>query len=215
VKYTNDFKWVDGANEQLSRDLKLIVTDVKRIVQKWSKDNKPLETIILGPGEKWPDVEAKNEEAPRSEWREDPNGKMVGPWQRQYVVYLLDPTTMNKYTYPTSTIGGGIAVRDLVGKVVWMRRFRGQNVHPVITLSDTFMKTRFSASSRQRPHFNIVKWVLLDGGGEISSSRSPALSGPASETPAITGPATAPDLASMKTVNPPSAKEVTGDEIPW
>ena len=33
-----------------------------------------------------------------------------------------------RFTYVASTIGGGIAVRDLVDRTRWMRSFRGANV---------------------------------------------------------------------------------------
>jgi len=68
---------------------------------------------------------------------------------------------MDKYTFPTSTTGGRIAIRELRDKLVWMRRLRGPNVYAVITLSDKFMNTRFGG--RQRPYFIIKRWVRLGG----------------------------------------------------
>ena len=64
---------------------------------------------------------------------------------------------MDRYTFPTGTVGGQIAVRELVDKTKWMRKLRGANVYPVTTLSDTFMPTRFGG--RQRPHFEIKRWI--------------------------------------------------------
>jgi hypothetical protein len=69
---------------------------------------------------------------------------------------------MEQLCFPTSSAGGHRAVRDLVDKITWMRRYRGQHVYPVITLSDTFMPTRYGG--RQRPHFLIKRWICLDGG---------------------------------------------------
>ena len=66
---------------------------------------------------------------------------------------------MDKYTFRTGTVGGGIAARDLVDKVKWMRRIRGDKVCAVVTLSNIFMNTRFSG--RQRPHFVVKRWVRL------------------------------------------------------
>jgi hypothetical protein len=104
---------------------------------------------------------------------------------------------MARYTWPTGTTGGAICTRDIVDRVGWMRKFRGANVYPVVTLADVFMNTRFGG--RQRPHFNIVKWVSLDGGGALLTP---------TELPALESPPTAPPE-----VKPPSAKEATDDEI--
>ena len=58
-----------------------------------------------------------NEREPRSEWREGPEGNMIGPWQAQHVAYMLNLETMERYTYSTGTIGGRIAVSELVRSV--------------------------------------------------------------------------------------------------
>src|SRR5262249_42612109 len=150
IKFTNEGEWVTGNGDPMPRDQELIVIDLVRAVQKWV-DGKPVETIIVPPGEKFPDVKAMNEAAPKSEWREDLNGVLVGPWQMQYYVYLLDARTLDKFTYPTSTIGGGWACREIADKVAWMRRYKGPKVSAIIVLRDTHMNTRFGG--RQRPHF--------------------------------------------------------------
>jgi hypothetical protein len=198
VKFSNEAAWITGAGEELSPDLELIVIDVIRVVQKWKDGNPdPANTIILEPGQKFPDIAKLNAAVPRKEWVEGPDGKPRGPWQAQHVVYLLDPQKMGRYSFPTSTIGGAIAVRDLVDKTKWMRKFRGVNVYPVVRLSDVHMNTRFGG--RQRPHFDTVKWILLDGGGN-----------------ALPAPGQAKLLdQKAKEVKPPSAKEATGDEVPW
>ena len=72
-----------------------------------------------------------NEAVPKSEWVDGPNGKPQGPWQSQYLVYLLNFETMDRYSFPTGTVGGGIAVRELVDKTKWIRRIRGEHVYPV------------------------------------------------------------------------------------
>jgi hypothetical protein len=74
-----------------------------------------------------------------------------------------------------------------------MRRFRGQNVYPVVTLSDTFMPTRFGG--RQRPHLEIKRWITFGDGTALSAAEPRLLP------------------AGTQEVKPPSAKEVTEDEI--
>jgi hypothetical protein len=210
INFSNESVWVDAAKQKLPADLELMVIDISRIVQKWGKDNLPDgPPIILAPNQKYPDINAMNEKCPKTEWRER-FGKLEGPYQAQHVVYMLDPKTMNKYSWPTSTIGGSICVNDLVEKTKLMRRFRGQRVYAVVKMSSTLMSKRYN---RQRPDLLVQRWVTLDGSGAL----------PPPETPSITGPTTAPasstpsatEAIGMRTVTPPSAKEVTGDEIPW
>jgi hypothetical protein len=197
VRFTNEATWTINDGEELPSDLELVAVDVIRVVQKWI-NQMPVETRILAPGEKFPDLKALNETAPKNEWTEV-EGKLRGPWQAQHVVYLINPTTLDRYSYPTGTTGGAIAVRELVDKTKWMRSFRGANVYAVVTLSDVFMNTRFGG--RQRPHFVIKRWIML-------GPKETALPAP---TPEIAKPAADADL---RTVEPPSCAEEMNDEIP-
>ena len=99
-----------------------------------------------------------------------------------------------KFTFVTGTVGGGIAVRDLVDQVKFMRRYRGAHVYAVVSLANTFMHTRFGG--RQRPHFAIKDWFTF-GGGDAEQAALPKPTSP----------------GGAQTVAPSSAKEVTDDEI--
>jgi len=213
VKFSNEAMWVTRDGDELSADLELVAVDVGRVVQKW-QDQQPVDTIILQPHQKFPDVEEMNEETPREEWGEGPDGKMRGPWQPQHVLYLLDLKTMDKYTYPTGTDGGRIAIRELRDKLVWMRRWRGSNVYPTIKFAKIWMNTRFGG--RYRPHFQIdpARWVRLGGeGGEVGAL-------PTSPTPLP--PMTSKEQPAQQTtaqselplVQEPSFAEEMNDEIP-
>ena len=208
VKFSNEATWVTRDGDELPTDLELVAVDVGRVVQKW-QDQQPVETIVLQPHQKFPDVEEMNEKVPKKEWIEGPDGNMRGPWQAQHIVYLLDLKTMDKYTFPTGTTGGRIAVRDLRDKTMWMRRLRGPNVYAVVLLSDTFMNTKWGG--RQRPHFKIVRWVRLGGeGGESVEALPPPTDKPAGQT------TTAQPELPLATVKEPTLKEeMGGDEIPW
>jgi hypothetical protein len=198
IAFTNEVIWVMRDGEQISPEREFIAVNVNRVVQKW-EGQLPVETRILAANEKVPDIEALNAACPKSEWGVDLNGNPRGLYQFQYVVYLLDPVTLDRFSFPTGTVGGKIAVHDLRDKTVWMRKFRGATVCAVVTLSDTFMNTRFGG--RQRPHFIVKRWVQF--GGE-----KPALAVPTAEPPK------AESLPGVKAVAEPSLAEQMNDEIP-
>jgi hypothetical protein len=101
VKFTNEYTWTTPEGEELPPDLELVVVDIGRVVQKW-KDGNPVETVVLAPGEKFPNIEKLNAQVPRSEWAEGPNGKPRGPYQAQHLVYMVDLKTMTKFTFATA-----------------------------------------------------------------------------------------------------------------
>jgi hypothetical protein len=220
VKFSNEAMWVTRDGDELSADLELVAVDVARIVQRW-QDQAPVETIVLEPHQKFPDLEEMNEKVPRDEWVEGPSGELRGPWQAQHVLYLLDAGPMDKYTFATGTTGGRIAIRELRDKLVWMRRLRGPNVYPVITLADKFMNTKYGG--RQRPHFVIKRWVRLGGdGGEVEALPPPTppkttqqaldeFAKPANKPAQQT---TAQSELPLNEVQEPSLAEEMDDEIP-
>jgi hypothetical protein len=206
IKFTNTAMWMANGDEELPADLKLVVVEILRVVQKWGPDGKPIEehTRILAPGEKWPDVAALNEACPRSEWREF-RGQMFGPWQAQRIVYFVDLfATMAKYTWPTATIGGRIAINDLVDRTKWAQKFHGAPLYPIVTLSDIPMNTRYG--ERQRPHFIVQKqWMSFRPNGEMQQVELMAKK----QLDAFA----AEESGGVKLIDPPTAKQVTGDEV--
>jgi len=163
VKFTNEANWVTRDGLELSPDLELVAIGVARVVQKW-QDQVSVETKILGPGEKFPDLDQLNADTPRSALAKGPDGWPPGPWQRPPILYLLDPATLDQFSFPTATTGGAIAIGELVRKIKWMRELKGPHLVPVVCLSDKFMQTKFGG--RQRPHFLIKRWVTMGNGGE-------------------------------------------------
>jgi hypothetical protein len=218
VKFSNEGEWVTRDGDTLAADLELVAADVLRVVQKWHDDH-PVETTILEPHQKFPDVEQMNEETPKQEWVEGPDGQMRGPWQSQHILQLVDLKTMDKYTYPTGTVGGRIAIRELREKIMWMRRLRGPNVYAMVTLANMWMNTRFGG--RSRPHFKIVRFIPLGGGdGEVEALPPP----PTTPKQALDEFAKSADKPMQQTtaqpdlpwqeVKEPSLKEELNDEIP-
>jgi hypothetical protein len=174
VKFTNEASWVTRSGEELAGTLELVAVNVTRAVRKWG-DGRPIETRVLQPGEKLPNLEELNANVPRSEWREGPDGKLHGPWQAEYLVYLLNPDTAERFSFATGTIGGGIAVRDLMDRVRLMRKVRGEQVYPVISPSAAPMRTRYG--TRPRPHFVVKRWVTFGSDGALPPTERPALNG--------------------------------------
>jgi hypothetical protein len=225
VRFTNEGEWRLPENVQLAKSL--IVVNCRRVLTKWGKDKRPVgKLIFLKAGEKIPDLEKRNEETPKSEWVEGFDGKPKGPWQAQHIVYMVDPVSIDQYSYPTSTTGGGVAVRELIDRIIWMRRFRGNAVYPIVQLTTRFMKTKYAG--RLRPHFEIVDWAKFDpDGGNMIAVNDPRQLPPQQpaqqpiEKLSETAGNNAEKLKAVlhtigaQTVESPSAKEATGDEIPW
>jgi hypothetical protein len=165
LKFANEGNWQTRDTEVIPPSQEFVVVGVGRVVQKW-QSSMPIETIVLSPGQKFPDVERMNEEVPRSEWELGPGGRPRGPWQAQQILYMLDVASMDKYSFPTGTIGGGRAIQELVKKTNWIRNCKGANTYPVITLSNTFMPTRFGG--RQRPHFIVKRWEQIGAAPNVT-----------------------------------------------
>jgi hypothetical protein len=159
LKFENSAKWIDTAGDVISPEREFLVVELTKGSQKWL-DNMPAETRILSPREHFPDLERLNAEAPETEWREK-FGKKTGPWQNFIAVYLFDPKTLEAFTWPTSTAGGFRAVSELKERVRHARMMQGDNIFPVVTLSDTHMKTQFGG--RQRPAFKVLRFITIGG----------------------------------------------------
>ena len=218
VKFTNEARWVTREGEEIPPTKELIAINIGREVVKWNTDKEaPPARTILAPGQRFPDIEKLNAETPQSEWIETPDGRMRGPYEAQHVVYLLDPVTMAMYRYPTGTVGGHIAVSELVEQTKWMRRFRGSNVYAVVVLTNVFMKTRWGG--RQRPKLRPVRWITFGEGTDLPVAQPPKLVSPGiaamldqfAEQSQQTPPKK--PQTGMQTVEPPNLKEETDDDI--
>jgi hypothetical protein len=198
LSFNNDATWTDGDDAPFPPNRELVAVDFGRVVQKWI-DQLPVEkeTRWLAPEEEAPDIEAMNNECPRSEWGEV-NGQPRGPYQLQHIVYLLDLNTMEKFTFPTGTVGGRIAVDELAEAVQWMRRLR-PGVYATVTLSDKFMRTRWGG--RQRPWLKIKGWVSLGGSEAVPAPNTPLL------------PKSSASTSGAQSVEQPSLKEELNDDI--
>jgi hypothetical protein len=207
LKFTLDYKWVVG-DVEISPKRELLAVEILKIEQKWLPGQAPpAETRILAANEEFRDIRALNEKAPREEWQER-FGEPRGPWQVAQVVYLLDPTTMEIFTYVAPTpmfkgdksgnYGGTRAIRDLRESTKLARRVQGASVYPVVTLGDTFMPTEYGG--RQRPCFNIKGYRTIgEAPRELEPPPKPPAPKPlAPESDAKVLPASKAALASAK-----------------
>jgi hypothetical protein len=138
---------------------RFVVLKIEKVIQRW-KDG----LVIEVHREPLPDLQRLNASVPEREWEIDLNNQKRPPFQQCYLVYMIDPTTAARYTFPGSSIGAGIAVRALRESIEGMQILRGRNFAPVVELSSRPMKTRFSSTPRPRPHFVITGWQALGGG---------------------------------------------------
>ena len=225
LTFSNDFVWLTGDDEEFPEERELLVVDTVKVVQKWV-NQLPVEAIVVTPGHKWPDVDKLNDVCPKTEWGEDFNGKPRGPWQKTRVTYFIDLNTMEKFTWPASTVGGDICIREFRDKVANMRKFRGARVFAIVKLGDAYMHTRFGG--RQRPDLKIARWIMLGPDGTALPAPStpsllPASSGKSqlddfakSAEPTKEAKPTAETPAGFQTIDEPSLSEqMGGDKVQW
>jgi hypothetical protein len=213
-------KWVTHPEGVvLSPDLPLVVADIKRVVVKWGKDKTqgPLESIVLSPGEIFPDLKARNAATPREEWVHDYQGNLVGPWQRQRLVYLLElDKTMTRYTWIDQyTAGGSMAIKELTEQTDDRRAWLRKLVFPKVLLRDTLMPTRYSKEGRQRPALPIVDWVEPGASPALLEDQSGRQLPPAEERVAPPEENTKKASTAKTVKGKPTPKDEIGDEIPY
>jgi hypothetical protein len=229
--FGNSCEWEDrDADDTVDESRRFLLAGTKRVVTRWGKEKKPLETIVLGPGEVVPNLDdgpmGWNNQLPKEEWVDGPGG-LRGPWQFQYLLYLLCLQTMQTYTWATSSLGGKIAVEEVVDAIQSMRRFR-PGASPIVTLGTKFMKTKFGG--RQRPFLKIVHWDQLNLDDDDGQPSQAALAAPAAPAhaaveviepePVKAKPAKAGKIVKSKSfvlgdrVKPVSLSEELNDEIP-
>jgi hypothetical protein len=133
------------------------------VIQRW-KNQQPVqgETYIKAPGNPLPDIDGLNSNVPAEEWELGIDGKPKPPYQRQDVLYLVNPQTAERFTYATGTYGGAKAIRELKDAIATMRKLRNnRGLMPLVTLGAARMPTKYG--ERPRPAFGITGWVGDDG----------------------------------------------------
>jgi hypothetical protein len=142
---------------------RLLALATTMVLQRW-RDEIPAETIRPKPGETYTTLvdlrDDLNSKTDKSTWETGIDGQPRPPWVLSFLVYMLNPTTAEKFTYVNSTIGARIAITDLKDKVSSMRAIRGEHVIAEVELASKLMTTRFG--QKIRPHFNVTDWKTFN-----------------------------------------------------
>jgi hypothetical protein len=166
------------------------------IVRFATEDGRP-EMIFKERGKHLPSVEDLNGSVPKDQWPIGLSGNPEQPYKYNWIVYLLDEQTAERLSYMNGTYGTLLAVGALRTRVQDMRRLRGEDVFPLVQLSNAPLKTKFGMKTR--PDFQIVSWRGF-------GPPAPALVGP--ETPQLTS-------SIGVEVEEPSLSEAMGDQIKY
>jgi hypothetical protein len=199
LKFTEQGKWVE-VGLSVPSGLRLLAIETTTVLQRW-KDQKVVDVITERP---FPNIDELNEAVPKEEWETDRNGQLRKPYQHTWLLYLLNPATMEKYTFVSSTVGGRIAVSELKDAVAFMRRYREESTLAVVELSSKPMRTRFG--ERPRPFFKILEWRAAGRGAQSLPTTSPKQIAAA--------PAVAAPLPGKK-VEEPKLEEEMNDLLPF
>jgi hypothetical protein len=152
-------QWTFNDGVSLPPDREYIAFNVGREVVKWppgAEKGAPVDRKILAPHELFPDIEQMNESTPKSDWRIDLNDNLVGPWQTQHVLYLIDLVSTQRLIFPTRTQGGHVAVSQLVLLVNDRRELtKVPNLVAVVLLQDKLFSPKYGT---RRPHFEPVRF---------------------------------------------------------
>ena len=174
-----DGHWTNRDKNAIPAGTQLLALATHQLLQHWH-DGQPVETILKKPGEPLPDIDELNAKIPQEQWETGLDGKPRPPWQKQHLVYLLDGTNAERFTFINSTVGARIAVENLKDQVKWMRAMRGADVFPVVELSSAPMKTKMGTKNSSRLP-RVVGWRRLGDSEPGPPGQPPA-------TPAIGKP---------------------------
>jgi hypothetical protein len=108
-----------------------------------------------------------------------------------------------------------MCVREFREKVRLMRQFRGERVFAVVTLTDTYMATRFGG--RQRPELEVKRWIRLGPEGKaLPAPSTPSLPPAGTEAQPNQIAKLVDPQAGIQMVTKPTLKEQMGnDEVPF
>ena len=148
-----DWQWTAGKNTRIEKGTQLIVTGTAAAWVKWN-DGKPVEYKMRETGKRMPDRDELGD-TDETTWERGLDKEPIDPWQNTRFVYLLNPTTLEAYTFSTHSWGGRNAVGDLADQIARARNVRPGAV-PLVELQAAEMPTKFGRKSK--PLFRVAEW---------------------------------------------------------
>ena len=155
-----DWRWTAGKEATpVENGTKLVALATVAMWVRW-EDSKPVEYRFREPGRRLPDREELGHDD-ESLWDKGPGGEPQDPWRNTRLVYLIDPSTAEAFTFSTSSWGGRSAVIDLGDQIARMRSVHPDAV-PIVELRAMEMPTKYGKKSK--PAFKVVGWKTADQG---------------------------------------------------
>jgi hypothetical protein len=149
-----DGRWSAGKEEiEDGKGPQLAALETREAWLPW-RDGKPGKPIFREPGKPLP-KRSELGDMDRAEWEPGFDGQPRDPWVETRYVSLIDPLTAQLFTFPTHTVGGGIAIDQLADQIKRMRSVHPGAV-PLVELGSAKFPTGYG--DRLRPAFNIVGW---------------------------------------------------------
>ena len=154
-----DWRWTTGKEAtQLKDGTSLVALATVAMWVRW-EDGKPVEQLVRRPGERLIERDQLSHTNER-DWPIGPGNEPQDPWQNTRLVYLVDETTAEAYTFSTSSYGGRGAVISLGDQIARMRSAHA-NAMPIVELRSAEMPTKHGKKSK--PVFKVVGWKNASG----------------------------------------------------
>ena len=154
-----DWRWTIGKEAtQIKDGTRLVALATVAMWVRW-QDGKPVEQLVRRPGERLVERD-KLSHTNEDDWPIGPGHEPQDPWQNTRLVYLVNETTAEAFTFSTSSYGGRGAVIEL-GDTIARMRHAHPDATPIVELRAAEMPTKHGKKSK--PVFKIVGWKNASG----------------------------------------------------
>jgi hypothetical protein len=116
-------------------------------------------------------VDEMNSRIPKEDWPFDLSGNRTEPFKVFEDIGLVDQHDGSAYMFSNCTTGMRIAAEKLDSQIQNMRKIRGANVFPIVTVESVLMQTK-KFGKKARPSFNVIRWV----GDDLKAVKEPTAS---------------------------------------
>jgi hypothetical protein len=203
-------RFVDGSYSDKDRNpipigTQLLVREIDVILQRWQGG-----VATIAPRDpvtgKLADPDQLNEQVPIEQWEADLNGNPRPPWERYFIIRLVNVDTGQQFCFVSATASASMAYSDLKGAMETKRFLHGVDLFPFVELRTKMWKPKKFAA-RPRPYFHPIHW-MRPGGGDV-----PSIAGPAA--PAAKQIAAPVKQIEQSTAPKKTTREIIDDEIPF